>query len=171
MTKKEKCKYCFPNIKSATEIEYLCTFSNNTEDHPVSDDICENCQSFKNRYIEYPLTINGIENEKIDTNGLFHEVGCLCEIKPCGEEYKGKSYIGFYIGDLPTSIRTSFNNETKILTNTTSSNPAIFVPELKKIIYGYESFWRVINSVDEFKGISQEDIDNTWYVKLLRSFD
>lgn len=169
MTKKEKCKHCFANLKSATEVEYLCVFDRTTEDHPVvSDEICENCPNFKSKFIEYPLTINGINNEEINTNGLFHKTGSLCEIRPCAEEYKGKSYIGFYIGDLPIAINSSFNTETKILTNRVLPNPAIFVPELKKIIYGCESWWRVIKSVDDFTGISEEDINNTWYVQALK---
>lgn len=45
------------------------------------------------------------------------------------------------------------------------------VPELKKIIYGCESWWKTIRSVDEFSKISNEDINNTWYVKLLQSMD
>lgn len=53
----------------------------------------------------------------------------------------------------------------------TMNNPAIFVPELKKIIYGCESWWKTIQSVDEFSKISNEDINNTWYVKLLQSLN
>lgn len=48
------------------------------------------------------------------------------------------------------------------------NNPAIFVPELNKIVYGCESWWRKIKSIDDFKGISKEDIENTWYIKLLK---
>ena len=44
------------------------------------------------------------------------------------------------------------------------------VPELKKIIYGCESWWHEISSADDFSGISDEDINNTWYVKLLNTF-
>jgi len=54
---------------------------------------------------------------------------------------------------------------------TESIYPAIFVPELKKIIYGCESWWKTIQSVDEFSKISNEDINNTWYVKLLQSLN
>lgn len=43
-----------------------------------------------------------------------------------------------------------------------------FVPELKRIVYGYESWWREIESADDFAGISDEDIENTWYVGLLK---
>ena len=118
--------------------------------------------------IEYPLSINGIENKKIETTGLFHTCGELCSVKPCGEEYKGKCYLGIYIGDLPIAISSSYNNETGILTNRTINNPAIFVPELNKIIYGCESWWRKIDSINDFKEISDADINNTWYVKMLK---
>jgi len=134
----------------------------------VTNEDCEKCGRFKSRYIEYPLTIQGIKNKDIDTDGLGHTCGCLCEIKPCGKEYEGKSYIGFYLGDLPISIRSSYDEKTGILTNSTMNNPAIFVPELKKIIYGCESWWREIRSVEDFKGISEEEIENVWYVQILK---
>ena len=66
---------------------------------------------------------------------------------------------------------TSYKESTGQLINSTMNNPAIFVPELKKIIYGCESWWKTIRSVDEFSKISNEDINNTWYVKLLQSMD
>jgi len=72
---------------------------------------------------------------------------------------------------LPIAIHTSFSSDTGILKNSTMNNPAIFVPELKKIIYGCESWWREIESVDDFTSISEEDIENTWYVKLLKSLN
>lgn len=151
------------------EVEYQCMFGQVDDDFPViSDEICENCPNFNSKYIEYPLIINEIKNEEINTKGLFHKTGSLCEIKPCAEEYGGRSYLGFYLGELPIAIQSSFNTETKILTNRVMPNPAIFVPELKKIIYGCESWWRVIKSVDDFKGVSEEDINNTWYVQALR---
>lgn len=127
----------------------------------ITSDMCEVCEKFKSKYIEYPLTINGIKNEKISTDPILSSARCgdLCEIKPCAKEYNGKSYIGFYIGDMATAIHSSLDNETKILTNRTMTNPAIFVPELKKVIYGYESWWRKIEKVEDFKGISEEDIE------------
>ena len=92
-------------------------------------------------------------------------------IRPCAKEYNEKTYIGIYIGDLPIQILTSYKESTGQLINSTMNNPAIFVPELKKIIYGCESWWKTIRSVDEFSKISNEDINNTWYVKLLQSMD
>lgn len=137
----------------------------------VTNEDCEKCGRFKSRYIEYPLTIQGIENQKIDCRGLGHRCGCLCEAKPSGKEYEGKSYIGFYLGDLPIAITSSYDEETGILTNSTMNNPAIFVPELKKIIYGCESWWREIRSVEDFKGISEEEIENVWYVQMIKGME
>ena len=45
------------------------------------------------------------------------------------------------------------------------------MPELKRVVYGCESWWHEIESIDEFKKITNEDIENTWYVKLLRAMD
>lgn len=48
-------------------------------------------------------------------------------------------------------------------------NPAIFVPELNKIIWGMECWWSEIESIDKSKAITDKDIENQWYVQLLKS--
>ena len=50
------------------------------------------------------------------------------------------------------------------------NNPAIYVFELKKIIYGCESYWSVINDPNDFEDITKETLDNVWYVQLLKEF-
>ena len=47
-------------------------------------------------------------------------------------------------------------------------NPAIYVPELGKVIYGMESWWHAIKDEKELKDITDNDIDNVWYVKALK---
>ena len=167
-SKFHKCKYCHHLISSNLN-EGHCVVDGWEDDKVkvVTKEDCDNCQKYESKYIEYPITVNRIENEKIEPFSLGHEIGSLCEIRPCGEEYNGKSYVGFYLGELPISIHTSLSKD-GTLTNRTMNNPAIFVPELKKIIYGCESWWREINSIEDFKGISKEEIDNTWYVKLIK---
>lgn len=115
--------------------------------------------------IKYPIMVKKIENKKID---YFKFKGSpLCVIRPCGKEYVNKSFIGIYLGELPISITTTYNQETKKLTNDTMPNPAIYVPELEKIIFGCESWWERIESMEDFKSITDENINNTWYMKLL----
>jgi len=46
-------------------------------------------------------------------------------------------------------------------------NPDIFVPEIQEIIFGMESWWDEIRSEEDFKRITDEDIQNVWYVKLM----
>lgn len=168
-SKASRCRYCHRFMgKQYNEKHCVADGYEDSKVKVVSEEECENCSRFDSRFIEFPLTIKDIVNEKINTSGLGHEVGCLCEIVPCGKEYNNKSYIGIYLGNLPVSIQTFYDRRTGVLTNSTMNNPAIFVPELKKIIYGLESWWRVIDTIDDFKGITKEDIDNTWYVKLLK---
>lgn len=169
-SRQAKCKFCH-RCMGPKHNESHCVVDGWDDDKvkTVTDSDCENCDKFKSKYIEYPLTINGINNKPIDNEGLFHKVGCLCEIQPCGDEYEGKSYIGIYIGELPIAIHTTFDSKTGILENGTMNNPAIFVPELGKIIYGCQSWWREIESIDDFKGITKEEIENQWYVKMLKN--
>lgn len=96
-------------------------------------------------------------------------IGCLVAVRPCGEEYGEKTYLGIYLGELPIQILSSYNLDTGILTNSTMQNPGIFVPELRKIVYGCGSWWREIKSVDELEAITNKDIENTWYVQLLQN--
>ena len=95
--------------------------------------------------------------------------GCFVSIKPCAEEYKGKTYLGLYLGDLPWMSNVSYNEDEKILNVGVIHNPAIYVFSLKKIIFGAESWWCKIDSSEDMKDISEEDINNTWYVKLLKA--
>ena len=136
----------------------------------VTEADCASCGKYKSRYIEYPITVTGIENSPFSPR-YGAEAGSPCEVSPCGEEYGGKTYLGIYLGELPFMIHTTYDPESGIIRNTPANNPAIFVPELKKIIFGIESWWRIIEKPEDFRGISQDDIESTWYVQLLRGMD
>lgn len=169
-TKEEKCRFCH-RFMGKNHDKSHCVVDGWEDDKVkiVNSEICEKCDRYKSKYIEYPLTIQEIENREIKISGLGHECGTLCEIQPCAKEYGGKSYLGIYLGNLPTSIYSSYDENNGILSNRVMTNPAILVPELKKIIFGYESWWREIKSLEDFKGITEKDIENTWYVQLLRA--
>jgi len=47
-------------------------------------------------------------------------------------------------------------------------NPAIYIPKIGKVIYGMESWWKVINNKEELKDITDNDINNVWYVQALK---
>lgn len=169
MTRQERCLYCHRFMgKKHDESHCVAGGWEDEKVRIVSAEECDSCERFDSRYIEYPLTIMGIDNQKIDTSGLGHVCGELCEVTLAGKDTGEKSYLGIYLGDLPIAIHTSYNRDSGILSNSTMTNPAIYVFELRKIVYGCESWWRTIKSVDDFSGISKEDIDGTWYVQLLR---
>ncbi|GHT90503.1 hypothetical protein FACS1894137_19820 [Spirochaetia bacterium] len=94
----------------------------------------------------------------------------LVRIRPCGEKYGNKTYLGILIGDMACGT-SSVIKDSKIKISWTGYNPAIFVPDLNKIIFGFESWWSEIENPDDFKEISNGDIENTWYVKLLNSLE
>ena len=125
------------------------------------------CDDFSSHWLEYPFAVSEIKKEDIKYNE--YDCGTLVKIRPCKDEFKSKTYVGIYLGDLPTDISSSLNNKTKVLTLSTIRNPAIFIPELNQIIFGYESWWGKIESIDELNNITDEDIDNVWYVRLLKS--
>lgn len=167
--KQEHCRFCHRFMgKNHDETHCVVDGWQNNMVRIISASDCEICEQFESKYIEYPLTINGIENSRINITGSGQECGTICEITPCGKEYEGKSFIGIYLGDLPVAIHTSFCRQDGILKNTTFNNPAIFVPELKKIIFGCESWWREINSFEDFKVITKKEIENTWYMQVLK---
>lgn len=96
---------------------------------------------------------------------IFGKEGSLVQVRPCGKEYGDKTYLGFLIGEIALGSSLTIK-EDKIQCNFAQHNPAIFVPELGKIIYGIESWWSVIKSTEQLKEITNDDIENTWYVKM-----
>lgn len=168
-----KCRYCHPRLRknnAGVYTEYHCVQAGWEDDKVkiVQKTDCKECNKFDSRYIEFPLSVNKIKNEPITVTGIKQEIGCLCKINPCAEEYCGKTYIGIYIGDLPIAIYNSFNKETGVLSNKTMNNPAIYVPEFKKIIYGCESWWQEITSIEELERDSERNINDTWYLQFLK---
>lgn len=164
----QKCRYSHPSCQDLGSHHCVVEGWEDDKVKAVTEEDCDACSKYKSRYIEYPLTIQGIENAPIETSGIGHACGAICKIRPCKEEYQGKTYLGIYLGELPIAITSSYNEESGVLTNRAMNNPAIFVPELETIIYGMESWWGEIESEEDLKEITQGDIDNQWYVQALK---
>lgn len=91
----------------------------------------------------------------------------LVAIRPVDES---KTYIGIYVGDLPLGATATYHRESGILSiEKTHYNPAIVVPDLRRVIMGCESWWCEIESTEDLRSITDEDIDSTWYMKVLKS--
>lgn len=127
------------------------------------------CDDYKFMYIEYPIEVSKI-NQETEIYCLEKTyIGKFVKITPCDEEHRGKTYLGLFLGDLPLGIAVSHNPNTKELNLSYRTNPAIFVFELNKIVFGAESWWGIIETENELKEITQDDIDNVWYVKALKA--
>ncbi len=102
--------------------------------------------------------------------GSIHDSGSFVSIRPCGEEYEGRTYLGLYIGDLATSVSIKIAPELQAMQLEFSRhNPAIWVFELNRIILGNASFWTPIDSPEQLRKITNDDINDCWYVKAARA--
>ncbi|MBZ9635615.1 hypothetical protein [Clostridium sp. FP1] len=127
------------------------------------------CDNYKCRYIEYPLEVSKINKNTEQICLRDSEVGKFAKIAPCAKEHEGKTYLGIYLGDLPIGNHISHNPTTKELNISFDTNPAIFVFDLNKIIYGCASWWSIIEKEEDLKDITNVDIENVWYIKALKS--
>jgi len=165
-TKLERCKYAHHHFKG----DHSCVQAGWENDKvvPTDEAKCEACELFKSRYIEFPLIIDAIDVEPIKTDSWHAKTGDFVAVRPCGDEYGGKTYFGIYLGDLPIQSLVSFNSESKTLKVSTMGNPAMLVPQLNKIIYGCGSWWHKIKSEKDLREITDADINDTWYVKMAK---
>lgn len=166
------CKYSFfticDTLKNNSEFMKIAESDNNI----LSDELWNFkesfvCENFKSKYIEYPIEVSKM-NIREDINSYRKsDIGKLAKVRPCKEEYSNKTYIGIFLGELPIGHSVSHNPDSKELNISFRVNPAIFVPELKKIIYGCESWWSIIDDASKLDDITDDDINNTWYVQAL----
>lgn len=127
--------------------------------------------------IACPITVTKIEHTREDIlrpQRLIGQGSCgdWIAVRPCGERYGDKTYLGVFLGEMAQTTVASFNPETGRMTvGAALHNPAIFVPDLKEVIYGLGSWWRLITSPDDLAKITDADIDNVWYMRALRELD
>ena len=162
MTRFEKCRHCMPDL-SNERVTFMCTKRN----EEINEEICQKCNEFKSRYIEYPIEVNFVNIKNINDSYRKDDIGKPVRVRPCGDEYCGKTYVGIYLGDLFMQNTVSYRRDTMELSVIPITNPAMFVPELNKIIYGAESWWSIIKSGDDISDITNNEINNQWYMQLL----
>jgi len=101
--------------------------------------------------------------------GWHCEPGTLVSIRPCDDKYEEKTFLGIFIGDLsafPCDENGKRNSDKPYM-----HNPCIWVPDLKEYIFGFESWWGTIDSKKDLHQITNQDIENVWYVKALQQFE
>ena len=157
------CRLCRPS----NDLRHLECWKDGAPD-PVDKTACAGCASFRSRYIQYPATVNGIDVKDVDLNLSLHEQGSLVAVRPCGDGYGDETFLGLYLGELPWTVSACLDRDTGVLRVGTVPNPAIYVFKLARIVRGCESWWRPIDGPEDLAEITDRDIDDTWYVRLMR---
>jgi hypothetical protein len=143
--------------------------------HLFSDDIAESTLTAllqTVRKIRLYLNLSHLKEVKHPVNNALSPIGkpVLVSVRPVAEKYEGKTLIGFLLGNIALSSSVTISDD-KIQCNFASYNPAIYVPETGEVIYGCESWWSEIKSEDDFRKITDQDIENVWYVKMFRAMN
>ena len=120
--------------------------------------------------MDLPIVVSKIEaaEQKFYEPGLYScKCGDMVAVRPCAEKFKEKTFLGVYMGDIPLSLDADFKDGTLTISRS-MYNPMIFIPEKNEVVFGCESWWGKISDERQLKQITDEDIENVWYVKALR---
>lgn len=134
------------------------------------DEDCDTCKGAGHVPKTFPWIITGVEWDAGDTlrPSLFNRDTTWVSVRPCDDECEGKTYLGWLLGDMAMSQSVSLGKGGILKVLRAMHNPAIFVPDLGRVIYGCGSWWGAIKTPDDLRKISNTDIDNVWYVRALR---
>lgn len=116
--------------------------------------------------LEFPVEIHGIDCTGSPMSKGWRAQGAPVAVRKCSD---GKTYLGLYLGDLATGVCCYLNEQTGIVHFSLGRhNPAIWIPQTCEMVYGLESWWSPIEKPEDLEQITDEDIQNTWYVKALK---
>lgn len=94
------------------------------------------------------------------------KVGRLVRIRPVNDK---KTYLGLYLGELIRDVLAAQGEKSKALLISAHRNPAVFVFDLERIVWGSGSWWSFVENEEQLKEvITDADIQGTWYVKAFQ---
>jgi len=114
---------------------------------------------------EEPITVAEVKLQRAMSHSMTPP-GTFVSVRPCDDK---KTYLGIYLGDLQTTPLVAHSTKSQTLFVNCRTNPAMWVPDLNKVVWGYGSWWGEVASEEELRQISDADIDNVWYVKALKA--
>ena len=168
-SKRDSCRHHHVSLDNRNII-HICN-QGDTLSGPLQDigkgECCNTCERYKSLYIEYPIQVDKINTTPIEPSPLYAEyIGKPCAVRLCRDDNDATTYIGIFLGELPYEMMISYQEDSKELHQYPAYNPAILIPEKKEIVWGYESWWKIINSPEDFTEISAADIQSQWYVQM-----
>ena len=121
-------------------------------------------------------SVGALKNSAYEESGLLSSTKCgaWVSINPCSKEDnpENKTFLGVYLGDIALSVSFTVEpDEKQLVARFSGHNPAIFVPDLNKVVFGYESWWGEIESPSHLRQITDDTIANVWYVKALKDLE
>jgi hypothetical protein len=123
--------------------------------------------------ITFPLTVDKIQFSKtpafLDKCVLGGKCGDFVAVRPCAGEYQGKTYLGILLGEIAESTLVQYDDARVLRIEPSLHNPIIFIPDLLTVVRGYESWFKRIRSKEDLSVITNQDIQNVWYVRALKS--
>lgn len=134
-TRIRKCTNAIPDIVFGNgTLKISCRI----DGKEITGSDCEACMNYRSKYIEYPIEVASIElAEGFD---LYKKsIGRIVRIKQCFEETEGKEYLGIFMGEIFSFNAVSYKRQEQHLVINPVLNPVIYIPEIKRIVYGYES--------------------------------
>lgn len=112
------------------------------------------------------------DSKPVHYSEKYMKPGTPVKVQPCGDRFGGKTYFGILVGEVATSVSHSIDKDENLTASLAHYNPAIIIPELGEIVFGYESWWGEIESKEDLeKVITDETIKNVWYVKMLSEIE
>ena len=121
----------------------------------------------------FPIDVRGInwEGSILDTSPAGRESDSpYVAIRPCANEHGDKTFLGIYVGQASIHRWVTYDRASGVMTiHMGGGNPAIWVPALNKLVLGCESWWGPIESEEDMRKITDEDINSVWYVQALKA--
>lgn len=124
--------------------------------------------------MQFPITVNAIKFETSDIYSRKLLFGGQCgdwvAVRPCDKELGDRTFLGVLIGQISLRRGCQHDPESGDLSVVNMmGNPAIYVPDLKRVVFGYESWWGKIKDPEGLKQITDADINDVWYVQALKA--
>lgn len=142
------------------------------------DATCGGCSGTGRKRDPWPRVVTGL---KMPATGgdMFtaplrgkEAIGKFVKVRVAGSANEEQStHLGILLGDLPMGLSGKFIVEGELALSWAVGNPAMFVPALKRVVMGYESWWGLVESPDELRTIMDTDIAAVPYVQALASLE
>jgi hypothetical protein len=159
----EVCRAC-----RGTKVDELAKHLRNASPDD-SDPPCEECDGKGEVPRRYPIIVQRLSfraDTRVLQPNLFGRSGWVA-VRPCSDDAEGKTFLGYLLGDLAQSASVSLTRDGTLNIGFGAHNPAMFVPDLGRVVMGYESWWSQIKTEADLRQITDADITNVWYVKAL----